>query len=359
MRILNLKVIGMVLFVFVFLVGTFFINTLRVDAEGNVGSYTTTYTVSSPVSSPNTDGGVTTIIRVGCAPTSGDKYDINTGKLCSYPPIVSIRVGCAVGSPDLYDINTGKACTNKTAPVIVGCAAGSGHLYDITTGKLCTNYTTSVVACRAGSGHLFDITTGKPCPVIPKVITTTPTPKPVVPPVITTTPVKDVAVTNDVVQEGPGEAKATGNSELEEDELTVAPIEEVTDDGAKEGGNRIKTIFTWPPTVQAILLFIIIVLALAYGIYRFFTREDDVLEFTPRGDKSRNNPVKPIVQPQAPTSSMPVQKPQEPVNRAPENKIPNTPLSQPQNTNPTQQMPLNIPGSQGNPNPQGQPPVKS
>ncbi|HLP86265.1 MAG TPA: hypothetical protein VK153_00080 [Candidatus Paceibacterota bacterium] len=287
--------------------GTFFINTLTANAQNKSESFTVTYTVSSVVSTPNSEGGTTTVVRVGCAPTSGDKYDINTGKPCSYPPTVSVRIGCAPGSPDLYDINTGKACTNKTTPVLKGCLSGSGHL--------------------------FDITTGKPCPVVINITSGTPVVK-----TVTTPKSTEVSVDN-TTKEGPGKVEVVNGNKLDGNDLSAMSLQEVTNNDSK-GNERIKTIFSWPPTIQAILLAIIILLALAYGIYRFINREkNDVLEFAPKSDKSKNTPVNPIVsqpqqnQPKAnPQASAPIQKPQEPiVNKAPENKIPNTPLSQPQN----------------------------
>ena len=169
MRTLNLKFFGMILFAIALLVGGFFLSTPSAGAVDKVQSFSAVYTLSPFTSQPNTDGGITTVINVGCSPLSGDKYDINTGKLCTGTP-PKILIGCAPRSIDLYDINTGEKCKNKTTPVIIGCASGSGHIFDITTGKRCTNNTKPVIsACKPGSGDLFNTTTGKPCPAVKSV----------------------------------------------------------------------------------------------------------------------------------------------------------------------------------------------
>src|ERR1035437_9785840 len=126
----NLKFIGVILFTMLFFVGGFFIKTTNVEAADGTQSFNVPYSLSPVTSTPNNDGGITTTVFIGCAPGSGDIYDINTGKPCMNITR-NVLIGCAVGSPDLYDINTGKPCTNKTIRVLIGCAVGSGDLFDI------------------------------------------------------------------------------------------------------------------------------------------------------------------------------------------------------------------------------------
>jgi hypothetical protein len=38
-------------------------------------------------------------------------------------------------------MNTGKRCTNDTRPIVIGCAPESGDIYDMNTGKKCLNNT--------------------------------------------------------------------------------------------------------------------------------------------------------------------------------------------------------------------------
>src|ERR1035437_3903021 len=107
MRTLNLKFIGAILFAVTFLVGGFFVHTSKVDAAYTIQTFN--YSLSSITSYANSDGGTSTVMRVGCLPGSGDIYDINGGELCSY--ITSIaKVGCVPGSGDKNDVHTGAIC---------------------------------------------------------------------------------------------------------------------------------------------------------------------------------------------------------------------------------------------------------
>ena len=310
MRTLNLKFIGAILFAVIFLVGGFFIHTLKVDAANAIQTFH--YSLSSITSYDNSDGGISTIMRVGCLPGSGDVYDINRGELCSY--ITSItKVGCILGSGDKYDVNTGAICLYGVSNTRIGCAVDSFDKYDINNGKLCTNKT-----------------------------------KPII---ISSTP--KISVNSSPVVEGPGEATATVSPVLSGDgKLIGAPTREENPNNnnllAEGGGTR--SIFTWPMSIPTILLAIIILLVVGFGIYSFTktNKREPYSAATYGGKKEKKaEAIKPIVVPPEP-------KPQEhPLNTPLQSKIPDTPLTHSQaNTPPSSQMPLNIPN---NPNPQGQP----
>lgn len=145
MRTFNLKSFGMILFIAIFLVGGFFINTLKSEAAGTVKSLGVTYSISSVVSTTNNDGSVTTKVLIGCAPKSGDLYDVNTGRPCTNN-VKTTLTGCALGSGDVYDVNTGIACKSYIKSVLVGCALKSGDVYDINTGNKCTKDKTNIIA---------------------------------------------------------------------------------------------------------------------------------------------------------------------------------------------------------------------
>ena len=145
MRTLSLKFIGMTLFTLVFLFGGFFINIINTEAANTVNSFGISYSMSSVFSTTHNDGSVTTRVLIGCAPKSGDLYDINTGKSCTNNIKTTLH-GCRVGSGDVYDVNTGIACNNYIKSVLLGCAPKSGDLYDINTGKRCTANTYKIIA---------------------------------------------------------------------------------------------------------------------------------------------------------------------------------------------------------------------
>ncbi len=255
MRTLNLKFFGMILFAIALLVGGFFLSTPSAGAVDKVQSFSAVYTLSPFTSQPNTDGGITTVINVGCSPLSGDKYDINTGKLCTGTP-PKILIGCAPRSIDLYDINTGEKCKNKTTPVIIGCASGSGHIFDITTGKRCTNNTKPVIsACKPGSGDLFNTTTGKPCPAVKSVA-------------LLSKPTQNVNINKDIISQV---VKTTDTpiSYIEPTETENLADEDQSNEEILNtaSAGKIGIILKGPMSIWIILLIVIIVLTGGFGIY--------------------------------------------------------------------------------------------
>lgn len=315
MRTLNLKFIGAVLFAVTFLIGGFFIHTQKADAASTLQSFH--YSLSPITSYANSDGGTSTIMRVGCLPGSGDIYDINSGKLCSYITSV-LKVGCALGSGDKYDVNTGSICLYGISNTRIGCAVGSVDKYDINNGKLCTNKTKPVIIVRSTPTISANPNSG------------------------TSTP----------IAQGPVDATSITNPILSE-ELTETLIEEeIIDNNLVASSGRINSIFDKPISIWAILLLVAIILGVGYNIY-YFTKKDPSLlpMFEDKKDK-KNEATKPIVQntTQSKTlnSSTPLSmaQPKGQENHAnipPQSKIPDTPLTHTQVNTPNPQKPLNIP----------------
>jgi hypothetical protein len=306
MRTLNLKFICATLFVVTFLMGAFLINITKVNAETSNQAFP--YSLSSVSSYPNTVGGVTTVVNIGCVPSSGDKYDINTGSLCPYS-VPGARMGCAKNSGDKYDVNTGKLCVHLASNVMIGCASSSKDLYDINTGKRCIN--------------------------------------------------NSVAINSSIVTkntEGPGKANTTMNPILTEGGLTKdSTSDKDIRNNLTASGGKINSLFTWPMSTRTIALVVILILALAFGLYNFFKKDSsEKFVYTEPKNKSKEE-VKPIVTtPQAKINSQhqptpintnvqPVKRVEQSVNTSPQNKIPDVaPLTHPQPENINPQMPLNI-----------------
>lgn len=268
----NLKSIGAILFVTTFLVGGFFINTLKTEAATTVKSFGVSYSLSPIINTTNSDGSLTTRILVGCAPTSGDLYDVNTGRPCNN--IKTVLVGCKAGSGDIFDINTGIRCASYIKPVLVGCGINGGDAYDINTGNKCTN-------------KVIIATLSKPTNTIAKItpISSSITPK------LTSNTTK-TTVTDKV--------------------LGISPLEENTNDlsGRETLKNTITasvekagSILTGPMSVSIILLIILILLGGGYGVYSF-RKKDKVVETITTKTVTQTPVNKPT--PQMPNTNMPI-----------------------------------------------------
>jgi hypothetical protein len=303
------------LFAITFLVGSFFIGALKANAESltfqiaNASSFTMTIYANSV-------GGVTTVARVGCDPQTGDKYDINTGKICSYATS-SMRIACATDSGDKYDINTGKLCAPLASNVRIGCAVGSIDKYDINIGKLCINPAT-VSASSNGTISVvptYRSSSGVTAQVLPDLI-------------------------------NPGTGGPVGANPILSNGglLATQKMETSTTDGTSNDlsastNNEKTNILTGPLTTRTILLLIILILGVGYGIYNFTRKEGyDVPEYVEMKEK-KAEAVKPLTEPQIKTPVTP---------QTPQSKIPDTaPLTHTEPVS-TGQMPLNTP-NQGHP----------
>jgi len=113
----HIKFVNLLIFIVTFIVSGFVFNAGTISAATNTTPATPTvisYTMSKVILSQNSDGSYNSVVVIGCAPGSGDKYDMNTGKRCTYNTATTI-IGCAPQSGDLYDANTGKRCLNDTS----------------------------------------------------------------------------------------------------------------------------------------------------------------------------------------------------------------------------------------------------
>lgn len=338
MRAITLKSTVAILFAVTFLVGSFFINSMKVNAAGGAQSFplgnASSYTLTSYT---NSAGGTTTVARVGCDPQSGDKYDINTGKLCSY--VASTKVACAIGSGDKYDIYTGRLCSYMVSDIRIGCAPNSNDIFDINTGSRCigSKYIASSTPASNGS----------------------------------TTNTNNSGISANVLPAPTGTGSTVTNSVLSPDGQLVAKqttgntTSNLTASGAKTNS------LTGPLSIRTIMLLILIILGVGYAIYSFMRNDEpsSIPPYTLTKDK-KLEPTKPVTQPQAKittntppaVNTQPQPKPQsQPANVPPQpkpqeqhvntpsqsNKIPDSPLlthTQP-STPSNPQMPLNMPSS--------------
>lgn len=322
MRTANLNFIWAIVFTVFFFAGGFFSNVEKVNADSSVKTYTISYSLSSVTSFNNNDGGVTTIVRVGCASGSKDLFDINTGKLCAKVVSESVRIGCASGSKDLFDINTGKPCTNKTMPVIIGCALGSGDLFDITTGKHCTNDTKPlIVGCKAGSLDLFNIVDGKPCAKSKVLVSSIKKPSINIDPKISVLPTE---ATNPVLSGTELTDNLGGNEQQQSNVLSA-------------NASKIGLILKGPMSIWMILLIAIIVVAGGFGIYGLINKDKTENKETEKSETPKQNKTSNVqgptinAQPSSSTQSQTLNKTPEPVNnqqnQAPKTEPVNTPLN--------------------------------
>lgn len=314
MRTFNLKIISAILFVTTFLVGGLFLNS-KTEAATTVKSYGVSYSLSPIISTTNTDGSVTTRILVGCAPSSGDSFDINTGLPCTN--VSTVLKTCAVG--DIYDINTGIRCSDYIKPVLVGCGINGGDAYDINTGNKCKN--NAVIATISKPNTIAKITPISS--ITPKLTSNT----------------TKTTVTDTVLGISPLASSLLDTSTTEENTDTLSG-REILKNNITASVQKAGAIITGPMSVSVILLIILILLGGGYGVYSF-KKKDDIVE----PETVKHGTVKPIAQAEvnkvstqtAPTTPAKPATPEVPhVNTTPAtptpSQMPHTNI--PQNTNP-------------------------
>ncbi|MFA7000348.1 MAG: hypothetical protein WC241_04530 [Candidatus Paceibacterota bacterium] len=265
----NFKFIGAILFTMFFLVGGLFVSTTKAEASSMVQSFGVYYSLSPVISTTNSDGSLTTRILVGCAPLSGDLYDVNTGNPCNN--VKTVLAGCKAESGDIFDINTGIRCADYIKPVLVGCGAKSGDLYDINVGKRCTNTSTSIVAISK---------TNKTTAVANKAIEI----NPIVSNLKETLPTQD----------NPDELSRLSGREKIKDTLTASVA-------------KVGSIFNGPISVWIILLVILIILGGGYGIYSLIKKDELVMQPVIKADTTKKPEIKletvkpePVIKPATP-----------------------------------------------------------
>jgi flagellar basal body-associated protein FliL len=222
-----------------FFVGGFFMNTAKGEAATiTVKSLGVSYSLSSPVSNINKDGSVSTIVLVGCAPQSGDLYDVNTGSPCNNN-IQTALVPCKAGSGDVFDMNNGIRCSSYIQPVLFGCALKSGDNYDINTGNRCSTTLVTLVT----PPNPTSISKINPIDPISKTA-------------ILYNPVEKSPISNntiDTISTEGNQSSLSGREQLK-DTLTAS-------------ANKVGSIFKGPMSIWIILLIILILLGGGYGIY--------------------------------------------------------------------------------------------
>lgn len=279
----NLKFIGAILFTMLFFVGGFFMNTTKGEAASTVSSFGVSYSLSSVISNTNTDGSISTMVFVGCAPKSGDLFDVNTGKPCNNN-VKTVLVGCAASSGDLFDVNTGIRCSSYIKPILFGCALRSGDAYDINTGKHCGTTLTTTLPKTS--------TTAKATPTTTK---TTVTSK-----ALEISPIASDTI--DTILTDEGQDELSGREKLK-DSFTASVA-------------KVGSIVTGPMSIWIILLIILILLGGGYGIYSFgFLKKNKTLKGK---DEVKKVVAEPAVKHSPATPANPVNTP---INT---DKLPNT-----------------------------------
>lgn len=304
MRISNLKFLGVALFTMFLLIGGFIINVAKTEAASTVQSLGVTYTLSSIISATNNDGSVTTKVLVGCAPKSGDLYDINTGKPCTNN-VKTVLTGCAIGSGDIYDVNTGIPCASYIKSVLAGCVLKSGDIYDTNTGNKCTNDTSKVIARLTPKDTLTQ---------------------------------KDLAL---LTPNGSLTGSITGNKEVTT--TTVGSDlsgREVLANSLSANAGKAKEILKSPMSIWIILLIIAILLGGGYAAY-------SLLKKGKRGDikQPASKPVTPITA--IPNPQVKPVTPSTPVSTQPKVNTEQTQYNNPQNNINPSVTPQNTPTPQG------------
>ena len=238
----NLKFIGAILFTIFFFVGGFFINTIKGEAASTVKSFNVFYSLSSPVNNTNKDGSISTIVLVGCAPKSGDLYDVNTGKHCNNNT-KTVLIGCKVGSGDVFDVNTGIRCSSYIKPMLFGCAFKSVDTYDINTGKHC----------------------GATLITLPKTNT-----------IIKTTPgyTNETTVTNRIQEISPIANNIKEVLPTDENQNGLSGREKLKN-SLTASVAKVGTIVSGPMSIWIILLIILILLGGSYGIYSLLKKNEN------------------------------------------------------------------------------------
>lgn len=300
----NLKFIGAILFTMLFFVGGFFMNTAKGEAATTVKSFGVSYSLSSPVSNINKDGSVSTMVFVGCAPKSGDLYDVNTGRPCNNN-VKTTLVGCKAGSGDVFDVNTGIRCSDYIKPVLFGCALKSGHNYDINTGNRCKT-TTLVVT----------VTT------LPKTSTTAKA----TPPITTT----KTTVTSRALEISPIASNTISTIPTDENQSGLSGREKLKD-SLTANVAKVGSIFSGPMSIWIILLIILILLGGSYGIYSLLNK-DKKWKVKDEGKKVviepvvKHNPATPVT-PEVKTYTPPVNPHVNPAPATPEVKTATAPIN--------------------------------
>ncbi len=137
-KISNFKLVRLVVFALIIITGGLMYVPSAQAMSLSITPDSTLFTVSKTSVSVNKDGVYKTVFLVGCLPESGDKFDMNTGKPCSYNSNTTVIYGCAPRSGDKFDMNTGIPCVyDDKAVFMIACVPSSSDIYNIYTGTLC------------------------------------------------------------------------------------------------------------------------------------------------------------------------------------------------------------------------------
>ena len=141
-KISNFKLVRVVVFALIIITGGLIYIPSASAMSLSISPNSNLFTVSKTNVSINKDGVKTMVFLVGCLPQSGDKFDMNTGKPCTYNSNTTVVYGCAPRSGDKFDMNTGAPCVyDNKAVFMIACIPSSNDIYNIYTGTPCTRKT--------------------------------------------------------------------------------------------------------------------------------------------------------------------------------------------------------------------------
>jgi hypothetical protein len=141
-KIPNLKLVRVLVFALIIITGGLLYTQAASAMSLSISPDSNLFTISKTNVSINKDGVYTTVFLVGCLPQSGDKFDMNTGRPCTYDSNTTVIYGCAPRSGDKFDMNTGVPCVyDDKAVYMIACVPGSNDTYNIYTGTPCTKKT--------------------------------------------------------------------------------------------------------------------------------------------------------------------------------------------------------------------------
>ncbi len=273
-KIPNLKLVRVLVFALIIIGGGLTYVHPASATSINISPASSSYTVSETNVSLNNDGAYTTVILVGCLPQSGDKYDMNTGKLCNYDTNATVLIGCAPRSGDKYDMNTGNPCVSDNKTVfLIACAPSSGDTHNIYSGIPCAK---STVYKEPNNDTTSSTTKVKPL--------TTGINKNINPYAVSTEQSVNLSKTS-------SEGGASGR--------------EIIKNGLFASVAKVGSIFKGPMSTWIILLLIVIILAGGYGAYSFNlfkSNNEDVKDEV----KETVAPLAPKANTVSPTASAPV-----------------------------------------------------
>lgn len=269
-KIPNFKLVRVLVFALVIILGGLLYTQAASAMSLSISPDSTLFTVSKTNVSINKDGVYTTVFIVGCLPQSGDKFDMNTGKPCTYNPNTTVVYGCAPRSGDMFDMNTGVPCVYDKGVYMVACVPSSNDIYNIYTGTPCAKKPIYTATYKGSQGETKSLSSGSVSNKLSKNINST---------TISTEQGGNPAETASGIDQ-----KLSGR--------------EILKNGLAASVAKLGNITKGPMSGWLILLILVIIIGGSYGIYSFNF-------FKKNNENEIKEEVKEVVTPSVPKESIP------------------------------------------------------